>query len=396
MKIGLIRERKIPADKRVALTPVQCVSLMNRYPEVEVLVESSPDRCFSDEEYREAGIAVMDSLEEADVLMGIKEVPIEYLIPNKTYLFFSHTIKKQPYNRALFQNLVSRGIRMIDYEVIKWQNGQRVLGFGRFAGIVGAYNGLLTYGKKMQLFDLKPAHQCADYTEILSRAAAVELPPLKMVLTGGGRVAHGALDFLRNLRIREVTPRQFLQKTFQEPVFVHLNSPDLYQHPQQQPWSTEHFYQHHGEYRSRFAPYTKASDLLFNGLFWTEDLPRLFEAADTANPDFKLPVIADISCDVNGSVPLTYKATSIPEPSIGWDRLTQAPADPWLPNSIAVMAVTNLPNELPQDASEEFGENLLQYVVPELLAAKSEMIQGATLCQGGQLGEDFGYLADYL
>lgn len=396
MKIGLIRERKIPADKRVALTPVQCVSLMNRYPEVEVLVESSPDRCFSDEEYREAGIAVLDSLEGADVLMGIKEVPIEYLIPNKTYLFFSHTIKKQPYNRVLFQNLVSRGIRMIDYEVIKWQNGQRVLGFGRFAGIVGAYNGLLTYGKKMQLFDLKPAHQCADYTEILSRAAAVELPPLKMVLTGGGRVAHGALDFLRNLRIREVTPRQFLQKTFQEPVFVHLNSPDLYQHPQQQPWSTEHFYQHHSEYRSRFAPYTKASDLLFNGLFWTEDLPRLFEAADTANPDFKLPVIADISCDVNGSVPLTYKATSIPDPTIGWDRVTQAPADPWLPNSIAVMAVTNLPNELPQDASEEFGENLLQYVVPELLSAQSEMIQGATLCQGGQLGEYFGYLADYL
>jgi len=396
MKIALIQERKNPPDNRVALTPVQCVSLMNRYPEVEVWVESSPHRCFSDQDYRDAGISVMDSVAEADVLLGIKEVPIDSLLPNKTYLFFSHTIKKQPYNRALFQQLVKQHIRMIDYEVIKWPNGQRVLGFGRYAGIVGAYNGLLTYGKKMQMFELKPAYQCSDYTDILSRAAAVKLPPIKMVLTGGGRVAQGALDFLRNLRIREVTPTQFLNRQYNEAVFVHLNSPDLYQHPTRKSWNTAHFYQHHSQYESRFQPYTQVADLLLNGLFWTEDLPRLFEASDSAHPGFTLPVIADISCDVNGSVPLTYKATSIPDPCIGWDRTNQAPADPWSPNSIAIMAVTNLPNELPQDASEEFGENLLQYVIPELLAQDSALIQGATLCQRGQLGEDFGYLADYL
>lgn len=396
MKIGLIRERKSPPDVRVALTPVQCAALMNRWPQVSVVAESSPDRCYSDEDYENAGIPVQTDVADCDVLLGIKEIPKKCLIPGKTYFFFSHTIKKQPYNRAMLQDILKKNIRLIDYETLKWENGQRVLGFGRFAGIVGAYNGLLTWGQKTGLFSLKPAWQCEDYRELLQHAGAVDIGNIKIVLTGGGRVANGALDFLRNLRIREVTPYQFIHRSYEEPVFVHLNSPEIYRHREGKPWDTQHFYTHHSEYDSSFADFVPHTDILMNGIFWTADLPRLFSKAVTARPDFRIRVIADISCDVDGSVPITWKATSIQEPVIGWSRSRQEPCDPFVDDSIDIMAVGNLPNELPCDASEEFGENLLHYVLPELLSGESRMITGATIASDGALTATYHYLQDYV
>lgn len=396
MILGLLRERKTPPDTRVALTPVQCVALQNRYPQVKVLVESSPERCFSDEEYRTAGIEVVQDIGVCDVLMGVKEIPGEFLIPGKTYFFFSHTVKKQPSNKAMLQEIVRKNIRLIDYETLRWENGQRVLGFGRFAGIVGAYNGLLTWGKKTGLFQLKPAWQCEDYRELLSEAGAVDIGNIKMVLTGGGRVANGVLDFLRNLRITEVTPYQFIHREFNEPVFVHLNSPEIYRHKDGMPWNTEYFYKHHEEYESSFGDFLPVCDLLMNGLFWTSDLPQLFTKEDTARPDFQISVIADISCDVDGSVPITYKATTIQDPVIGWSRSTITPCEPFTPDSIDIMAVGNLPNELPCDASEEFGENLLHYVLPEFLKDGSRMVEEATITRDGLLTAYYQYLTDYI
>lgn len=394
--IGLIRERKLHPDTRVALTPVQCVALQNRFPEVKIHVESSPDRCFTDDEYRAAGIEVVADLNSCQVLLGIKEVPLEYLIPEKTYFFFSHTIKKQAYNLAMLRDIIAKKIQLIDYETLRWENGQRVLGFGRFAGIVGAYNGLLTWGKKTGKFALKPAWKCEDYRELLSEAAAVDIGNIKMVLTGGGRVANGALDFLRNLRITEVTPYQFIHRQFDEPVFVHLNSPEIYRHKDAKAWNTEYFYKHHTEYESSFGDFLPHCDLLLNGIYWTQDLPRLFTKEDTALPHFNISVIADISCDVDGSVPITYKATSIQNPTIGWNRKTLEPCEAFTPDSIDIMAVTNLPNELPCDASEEFGENLLHYVIPEFLKEKSRMITEATITQNGNLTETYKYLSDWV
>lgn len=396
MQIGLIRERKNPPDTRVALTPVQCVALQNRFPSVKVVVESSLERCFTDTEYREAGIAVTEDISVCDILLGVKEVPVEFLVAGKTYFFFSHTIKKQPYNRSMLQEILHKKIRLIDYETLRWENGQRVLGFGRFAGIVGAYNGLLTWGKKTGNFSLKPAWQCEDYRELLSEAGSVDIGNIKMVLTGGGRVANGALDFLRNLRITEVTPYQFIHREFNEPVFVHLNSPEIYRHKDGKPWDTDYFYKHHQEFESSFGDFLPHCDLLLNGIFWNSDLPALFQKSQTADPDFRISVIADISCDVDGSVPITYKATSIQDPVIGWDPNTQKPCEPFSPNSIDIMAVGNLPNELPCDASEEFGENLLQYVFPEFLKEKSRMITEACICNNGELTSPYNYLKDWV
>jgi len=395
--IGLSRERKSPPDNRVALSPVQCVALQQRYPKVKVLVESSPTRCFSDEAYREVGIEVVDDLGRCDVIFNIKEVPSEALIPGKTYCFFSHTIKKQPYNRAMLQSILKKQITLIDYEVLRYETGARVLGFGRYAGVVGTYNGLLVYGKKHGLYSLKPAHQSKNYADILTQLLRVELPNMRIAVTGGGRVSQGALDLLRALQIREVTPNQYLHVEYGEPVFVQLNSPDLYVHPSLTQWDTQHFYKHHGEYKSQFKGYAERTDLLVNGIYWTEDLPRLFEVDDTEDAvKFAPTVIADISCDVEGSVPITYRATSIADPVIGWSRRTGSPCEPYTEGSIDVMAVGNLPNELPKDASEEFGEMLLQHVIPELMQGKSRLIEEATIAKGGTLTAHFSYLSDFV
>jgi alanine dehydrogenase len=395
--IGLSKERKNPPDNRVALSPIQCIALQQRYPEVQVVVESSPARCFSDEAYREVGIQVVDSLEHCDVIFNIKEVPSEALIAGKTYFFFSHTIKKQPYNRQMLQSILQKNITLIDYEVLRYETGARVLGFGRYAGVVGTYNGLLVYGKKHGLFTLKPAHESKHYADILTQLLRVDLPNMRIVITGGGRVSQGALDLLRAIQIREVTPNQYLHIEYNEPVFVQLNSPDLYVHPTLKQWDTKHFYQHHGEYISQFKGYAACTDLLVNGIYWTEDLPRLFETEDTQDPEkFKPTVIADISCDVEGSVPITYKATSIKDPVIGWSRRTLSPCEPYTEDSVDVMAVGNLPNELPKDASEEFGEMLLQLVMPEFMSDKSRLIEEATITQSGNLTAHFQYLSDFV
>lgn len=397
MIIGLSRERKNPPDNRVALSPIQCVALQQRYPQIKVFVEASPTRCFSDDAYREVGIEVVEDLSHCDVIFNIKEVPSEALIAQKTYFFFSHTIKKQPYNRTMLQTILQKNITLIDYEVLRYETGARVLGFGRYAGVVGTYNGLLVYGKKHGLFSLTPAHLSKNYADILTQLLRVNLPNIRIAVTGGGRVSQGALDLLRALQIREVTPNQYLHVRYDEPVFVQLNSPDLYVHPTLTQWDTQHFYKHHGEYKSQFKGYAECTDLLVNGIYWTEDLPRLFEAGDTADREkFAPTVIADISCDVEGSVPITYKATSIADPVIGWSRRNQSPCDAYREDSIDVMAVGNLPNELPRDASEEFGEMLMHKVIPELVAGGSRLIDGATIARGGHLTAHFSYLSDFV
>ena len=396
MIIGLSRERKNPPDNRVALSPIQCLALQQRYPQISVIVESSPTRCFSDAAYQQVGITVVEDLQTADIILNIKELPADSLIPNKTYFFFSHTIKKRPYNKGMLQAILSKNITLIDYEVLRYENGQRVLGFGRFAGLVGAYNGLLVFGKKHDLFSLKPANQCKSYAEVLHELTAAKLPNVRIVITGGGRVSQGALDLLRAINIREVSPSQFLNETYNEPVFVQLNSPDLYAHPTIKAWDTKHFYHFHNEYTGQFSRYCGKTDLLINGIYWTEDLPRLFEVSDTQIPGFVPSVIADISCDVEGSVPITYKATSIADPVIGWSRTKLEPCEPYQADSIDVMSVGNLPNELPKDASEEFGEMLSLHIIPELFAAQSRLLEEATITRDGKLTAHFEYLSDFV
>ena len=190
-KIGLIREGKIPIDRRVALTPAQAKTVMHRFPGVEVVAERSDIRCYPDKEYEREGIRLVDSLEDCKIILGVKEVPVDSLIPAKTYFFFSHTIKKQPYNRGLLQEILRKNITLVDYETLTDQTGKRIIAFGRWAGIVGSYNGIWTFGQRYNLFNTRRAYTCFDLDDLWSELTNINLPPIKIVLTGGGRVAKG-------------------------------------------------------------------------------------------------------------------------------------------------------------------------------------------------------------
>lgn len=396
MKIALIRERKKPADLRVALSPQQARKLEEQFPQLEIVVERSPDRIFGDEMYHNAGIELVHNANSSDVLFGIKEVPVDHLIPSKTYFFFSHTHKMQEYNRPLLRAALNNNVRLIDYECLEWPSGGRILGFGKWAGIVGVYNGMLTWGKKYQNFQLKPAHECASIEELLNELEKVVLPPIKIALTGTGRVANGALEILKHLHIREVEPRAYREEKFNEPVFTNLKNDDVYQRIDRSEWDNQHFYNNHESYESIFNPYTKQTDMLINGMYWESTLPALFRKNDTKEKGFRIRVIADITCDVEGSVPITMKATSIHHPVLGWDYRRMEECEPFLEDTIDVMAVTNLPTELPADASRDFGEVLSAEIVPLLLSDDPDgVLKNATLTQNGQLTEKYSYLKEF-
>ncbi|MEN9345980.1 MAG: hypothetical protein RLZZ60_1449 [Bacteroidota bacterium] len=395
ISIGLLREEKQPADKRVAFTPAQCAELKQQYPQLSLYIQASNDRCFANELYEKVGVILQEDLSHCDFLMGIKEVPADHLIANKTYLFFSHTIKKQAHNQPLMKRLIQQNIRMIDYETLRWKNGDRILGFGRFAGVVGAYNGLLTWGKKHKTFTLTPAYECHDYAQLKAELNKLDLGPIKIILTGNGRVSLGALELLKLAKIKQVTAADILTKIYSEPVFAVLLTENLYERIDGKPYDRSDFHHDPSRYRCVFRHYLPYCDLLINGIYWEEKMDRLFSEVDTRNSPFKIKVIADISCDVQGSIPITLKDTKIYDPVFGYDPISMGICEPYTNNSIDIMAVANLPTELPKDASEGFGAMLMEYVLPELFKPESSIIDNATICKNGKLTEAYEYLADY-
>ncbi|WP_158861603.1 NAD(P)-dependent oxidoreductase [Lunatibacter salilacus] len=398
MKIGLIREYKVPADKRVAFSPKQLAHLQMYYENrMEFKVAPSPDRCFTDEEYLAKGIEVSDDLTDCDILMGVKEVPIPELIPDKTYFFFSHTIKKQPYNQQLLQEILHRNIRLIDYEALKDNTGQRVVAFGRWAGLVGAYNGLWTYGQKSGLYTLKRAFECHDLHELMEELRKVELPPIKIVITGDGKVARGVLEIMEAVGIQRVTTDDFLRAYYEEPVFTQLAAADYNQRKTDGGFDLQEFYEFPQQYEGCFTPYTEVSDIFIAAAYWDPLAPVLFKASEISSPDFNISVIADITCDIDGSIPTTIRPTTIADPvyDIDRERFEELPAF-GKQNSISVMAIDNLPCELPRDASEDFGRQLSEQVIPEFFVSGSTVIRQATVAENGELTTYFAYLADYV
>lgn len=397
MKIALLRERKNPPDERVALTPQQAAEVMRVFPGTEVIVQSSPFRCFKDEEYEAVGLKVLEDVSDADILLGIKEIPIEYLIKGKTYLFFSHTIKKQPYNRNMLRHVLKQNIKLVDYECLVWENGSRILGFGRFAGIIGTYNGLRTWGQKFTLYDLEPAHELDTYDALKKHLKLVTFPPMKIALCGDGRVAHGSLELLRYAGFREVTREELVEESYNVPVFAHLRPEDFYARKDGELWDKSDFYVHPEEYESTFLPYAEVTDLMINAIYWHNKIPVFFTKENMKSPDFRIKVIADITCDIEGSIPCTVRATTIDNPVYGWHSYYEKETDPYLPNTVDIMAVGNLPCELPKDASYEFGQSLLKYVMgPLLMNDKDNIIKRATITENGSLTERYNYLGDYV
>lgn len=395
IKIGLIREGKTPADNRVALTPPQCKWVHKNSETVRIIAQSAANRCFSDKEYQLAGVEVKDDISDCDILLGIKEVPVEQLIQGKTYLFFSHTKKKQPHNKSLLRKIMDCKMTLIDYECLEHDDGQRIIGFGFFAGIVGAHNGMMAYGNRSGLYKLDRVYKQRSFRELIHAYFGLRLPNVKIAVTGSGRVAHGILEIMNLLGIHEVEPDEYLRRRFSYPVYTQLKGPDLYVNITTGKYSREQFHDHPELFSCKFLPYAEQTDILLNGIYWDKNVPRLFETDNVAADTFIIQTIADITDDAGGSVPINLGDQSIEDPIYGVDRNTLQKTAPYLANSIDVMAVGNLPNELPRDASRYFGEQLIKYILDDLVKGGSDIINRATIVSKGSLTKHFDYLKDY-
>lgn len=398
VRIGIIREGKVPPDKRVPLTPKQCKRLMTLYPNLEIIVQPSPVRAYPEQDYIDQGVEVNEDLSSCDIIMGVKEVNIEDLIPNKTFVFFSHTIKKQPYNRKLLQAIIDKNIRLIDYEALKDKSNKRVIGFGRYAGIVGCYNGFRTLGLKKKLYDLKPANECYDRKEMEGELSKVEFPDdLRVVLTGFGRVGHGAREILDLLPITEVTPEEYLSQSFDYPVYTHLESEDYYGRKDGGEFNKKEFYTTPSLYKSTFDRYLDKTDMYIPCHYWDEDAAFIITRDDLKRDDLRISVVADISCDIDGPVACTIRPSKISDPIYGYNPQTESEDDYMKDGVIAVMAVDNLPCELPLDASEDFGNELIKEIIPYFMKGDTDkVLERGTETQDGHLTQYFSYLEDYL
>ena len=395
MKLGILREEKIPVDKRTPFSPSQCKRIINDFPNIEIYVQSSKFRCYNDKEYISNNISVSEDISFCDILFGIKEVPSNNLIADKTYFFFSHTIKKQEYNRELLKNIISLNIRMIDYEVLKFKNGKRILGFGRYAGVIGAYNGLLAYGLKTNLFDIKPAHLCLDRKEMDYELKKVVLKNEKLLVTGKGRVGKGIIETLKKLNIIEVNIEDYLTKEFNYPVFLNIDVLDYNERVDEKNSNFLDFINNNKEYKSSFMKFVSKTNIYFAGHFYASGAPYLFTRKDVKSKQFNISVVADISCDIDGPVATTIRASKITDPIYGYNKITESEDDFMKDDVIAVMAVDNLPCELPKDASNDFGENLIKHIIP-ILNSNNSILEDATICKDGDLTKNFEYLRDFI
>jgi len=399
VKVGILRETKNPPDRRVPLTPPQITALEELYPFVEFFVQPSDYRCYSNEEYEYLDIPLKEDLHDCNILMGVKEVDRRTLIPSKTYMFFAHVAKKQAGNREMFRDMADKNISLIDYEYLTTERGERVVAFGRWAGIVGAYNGLRARGIKTNRFKLKPAYQCRDLDEMWAGLRLIELKPgLKILVTGTGRVANGAMETLNICNMVQVKPDDFLKLEFDVPVVCQIGPEHYTRHKKNHQFSLSHFYKYPDQYESAFSPFAGVTDILITGHYWDPRSPVFFTREDMKRNDFRISVIADISCDINGPVPSTIRATTISDPFYGYNPIleTEEPAFE-RPTNITVMSIDNLPGELPRDASLDFGKQLMRNVLHDLFTnAGSPMIERATILKEGKLPPAFVYMEDYL
>ncbi len=396
MKFGIVKERKTPPDRRVVFTPQELIRLQNEHREAEIKIEHSDIRIFKDEEYTQLGLTVTDDISDCDVFFGVKEIPIEALIPNKKYFFFSHTIKKQLHNRKLLQAILEKNIELYDHETIVDANNRRLIGFGRYAGIVGAYNGFRAFGIKYDLFTLPKAETLHSKEDLVVRLKRQTLPNIKIVLTGHGKVGMGAKEMLDGMKLKQVGVEDFLTKKYSQPVYTQIDVLDYNKRLDGQVLGNQDFYKNPQDYTSDFERFAKVADVFMAGHFHGNGAPDILTREMLKAVDCQIKVVADISCDVDGPIACTVKASTIAEPFFGYLPSTHEEVSYTHPGSIMVMSVDNLPCELPKDASEGFGEMFMKHVIPSFFNGdKDGILERAKVTEGGKLTPRFSYLEDY-
>lgn len=392
--IAVLREEKNPPDSRVPLTPPQVAQMRARG--IDIVVQPSNCRTFTDQEYADLGVPLVEDISDRDLLLGVKEVPVDKLISGKSYCFFAHVAKEQPYNQKLMRAFLDKGITHIDYEYLTDEVGQRLIAFGYWAGMVGAHNAVWTYAQRTGTFEFPRLKDLYDYAAAKVVYKQLTLPPLRVVLTGTGRVGQGAARVLEDIGFTRLRPSDYLSGAG-ESVYTQLHVRDYAKHPNGQPIDKHHFYAHGEEYDSAFAPYAKTSDIFINGIFWDGKAPAFFTAEEMTSPDFRIQVIGDVTCDIApaASVPSTLFASTIAEPVFGYDPAKGEAVAPYQPSAIDVMSIDNLPSELPRDASSAFGEVFVEKILPEFAKPTSDVLRRASITIKGEIGPEFGYLRGY-
>ncbi|WP_281228768.1 NAD(P)-dependent oxidoreductase [Flavobacterium aquiphilum] len=397
MKFGILKERKNPPDRRVVFSPNELAKIKQKYHDCTVKVESSDTRIFSDIQYQSMGIEVVNDVSDCDVLFGVKEVPVDNLIPNKAYFFFSHTIKKQPHNRKLLQAILEKNIDLYDHETIVDSHNHRLIGFGRYAGFVGTYNAFRAFGIKFELFKMPKAETLSGKDALVTHLKRLVLPPLKIVVTGTGKVGGGAKEILDAMKIKEVTPENYLSKNYTQAVYTQIDVLDYNKRKDGQVLDFTDFHNNPSEYVSDFERFTKVSDIYITGHFHANEAPAILTREMLQASDCKIKVVADISCDVDGPIACTVRSSTIAEPLYGYLPSENKEVDVFHPAAIVVMAVDNLPCELPKDASEGFGEMFSEHVLPAFFNGdKDGILKRAKITENGKLTERFSYLQDYV
>ncbi|TDD98041.1 NAD(P)-dependent oxidoreductase [Flavobacterium cellulosilyticum] len=397
MKFGILKERKNPPDRRVVFSPDELARLKQLHQDVIVKVESSDIRVFNDLEYKNMGIEVADDISDCGVFFGVKEVPVAALIPNKSYFFFSHTIKQQPYNRTLLQALLDKNIVFYDHETIVDTHNHRLIGFGKYAGIVGVYNSIRAFGIKFELFKLPKAETLSGKEALITHLKRVVLPPLKFVVTGTGRVASGVKEVLDAVKIKEVSVDNYLSKNYTQAVYTQIDVLDYNKRKDGIKLDFNDFFDNPLEYTSDFERFTKVSDIYLTAHFYANEAPIILTREMLQSKDCKIKVVADISCDVNGPIACTLRSSTIAEPLYGYLPSENKEVDVFHPAAIVVMAVDNLPCELPKDASVGFGEMFMEHVIPAFFNKdKDGILERAKITENGKLTARFSYLQDYV
>ncbi len=397
IRLGIVRETKVPIDRRVPLTPKQARLLLERYNNIEIYVQPSKERCYSDAEYQDLDINLREDLSNCDILMGVKEINLSTLISGKTYYFFSHISKKQEYNRILLQRIIKEKISLVDYEHLTNKKNIRLVAFGFWAGIVGSYNGLIGWGLRTGKYKIKPANNCRDMKEMFHELANIDLGNIKILVSGGGRVAHGAIKTLNSMNLKAVSPNDFLNKTFDEAVYTQIDPDSYVERIDGKKFDLQHFFNNPTEYKSSFLPFTKVTDIFIACHFWDKESPVFMTNNEMNLSDFKIQLIADVSCDIAKPIPSTLRASTINNPFYGYNPDTGLETEAFGSDKIiTVMAVDNLPAELPRDASADFGDKLMSELFPAIFGKdEDDLIERATIVKEGKLTEKYSYLQNF-
>jgi alanine dehydrogenase len=399
MKIGILRETKTPADSRVPFSPAQCRQVEDEYPGIRIYIQPSPTRCFNDIQYADEGIELTENLDHCDVLLGVKEVKIKSLLENKTYFIFSHTIKKQSYNKGLLRAVLDKKIRLVDYEMLTDARGVRIIGFGRWAGLAGTYSGLRAWFLRHGNDSLVRAQDCDGLEDMMHRASVNHPGNIRIALTGDGRVAGGSEEMLNAFAVRKVTTDEYLQREhFDGPVYTQLDPSKYNAHKSGNEFNLQHFFNVPQEYISNFERFCPKTDLLIMAAYWDPHAPVLFTVEDMRKPDFNIRVIADITCDIMGSVPSSIRTTTFEAPYYDYNRKLGKEERPFSdPGHVTMMTIDNLPCGLPRESSIDFGYHIVKNIIPLLLGEDNEnIIERATIAREGRLTERYSYLKDWV